>query len=140
MYAVAAVGYYLLTGTDVFSGSTVMEIGAGHLYKEVEAPSRRLGRAIPSALEQLILQGLAKDPAARPRDARAFRVALAGCGVVPWPEDEAVVWWESTGRELVRRRVASAAAPATNTLAVALPEDHLESSGHSPSTARLRGL
>lgn len=120
MYAVAAVGYTLLTGTDVFGGSTVMEISAGHLYKEVEAPSTRLGKALPTALEKLIVQGLAKDPASRPADARAFRRALGGCGVAPWPEEDAVAWWQSVGRELVRRRVASTAVPAPTALAVTL--------------------
>jgi serine/threonine-protein kinase len=120
MYAVAAVGYYLLTGTDVFGGSTVMEIGAGHLYKEVEAPSQRLGKPLPATLEQLILQGLAKDPAARPRDARAFRQSLGRCEIGPWPEAEAVAWWQSHGHELVRQRVANTAAPAPTALAVTL--------------------
>lgn len=113
-------GYYLLTGTDVFGGSTVMEIGAGHLYKEVESPSRRSGKMLPAALEQLILQGLAKDPAARPADARAYRRALVGCGVKPWPEEDAVAWWQSVGRDLVRRRVANTDVPAKAAMAVTL--------------------
>jgi serine/threonine protein kinase len=120
MYAVAAVGYYLLTGTDVFGGSTIMEVGAGHLYKDVEAPSLRVGKPLPPALERLILQGLAKDPAARPSDARSFRQALARCGVSPWPEDDAVAWWQSHGRELVRLRVSKAIAPAAAPAALAV--------------------
>jgi serine/threonine protein kinase len=120
MYAVAAVGYYLLTGTDVFGGATVMEIGAGHLFKAPEPPSERLGRPLPAALERLILDGLAKEPSARPSNARAFRAALRGCGVAPWSEDEAARWWQSVGRDLVRRRVADAEAPAATALAVTL--------------------
>jgi eukaryotic-like serine/threonine-protein kinase len=120
MYAVAAVGYYLLTGTEVFSGATLMEIGGGHLYKNPEPPSARLGREVPAALEQLILRGLAKEPSARPRDARAFRQALKACAIDSWPEEDARGWWESVGRELVRQRLAKTIEQDTRTLAVSL--------------------
>jgi serine/threonine-protein kinase len=119
MYAVAALGYYLLTGTEVFGGSTIMEIGAGHLFKTPEPPSTRLGQSLPAELERLILDGLAKDPAARPSHARAFREALRRCGL-GWSEDEAAQWWQAVGRDLVRRRAAKAAGSRPTALAVTL--------------------
>lgn len=120
IYAVAAVGYYLLTGTDVFSGATVMEIGAGHLYKTPEPPSERLGHSLPADLERLILDGLAKQPSARPKDARTFRQALRSCSIGPWSEAQAQRWWESVGRDLFQQRMAISVEQDATALAVTL--------------------
>ena len=45
IYALGAVGYWLLTGTHVFRGNTVMEVLAHHLHSAPEPPSiRMMGR------------------------------------------------------------------------------------------------
>lgn len=94
LYAVAAVGYFLLTATHVFKGNTVLEICTQHLYREPDPPSIRLGCSIPESLERLILSGLAKQPERRPRSARAFREALDRCTGFPrWTETDARDWW-----------------------------------------------
>ena len=48
LYALGAVGYWLLTGTHVFSGSLV-EVCAHHLHSEPEPPSARLRAASVSS-------------------------------------------------------------------------------------------
>ena len=93
LYAVAAVGYFMLTGRDVFDGETLVEICAAHLY---ETPS-----PIPSAptdLEALLLRGLSKAPSERPQTAAHFRQALLACAVPPWSEEDARSWWLAHGR------------------------------------------
>jgi serine/threonine-protein kinase len=101
LYAVAALGYYLLTGSHVFGGATVVEVCAGHLHTEPEPPSARLGRPLPEDLERLILQGLSKAPRERQPSARAFAHALETCpGVGTWSEADADAWWTSTGQAL----------------------------------------
>src|SRR4051812_35242367 len=62
VYAVAAVGYFLLTGAPVFTGTTVMEICMKHVNATPEAPSARSGKPVSAELEALLLRGLAKDP------------------------------------------------------------------------------
>jgi serine/threonine-protein kinase len=94
LYGVAAVGYFLLTGTPVFIARSVIEVCAAHLDQEPEAPSSRLGRAIPADLERLLLRGLTKRPEQRPATAQAFREALLGCDVPKWTETDARRWWE----------------------------------------------
>ena len=106
LYAVAAVGYYLLAGRHVFEGGSAVEIYAAHLHRTPVAPSARLGRPLPPALEALILRGLAKSPAERPPSAAAFREALQRCGVEPWTEADARAWWRTRG-ERVRRQESS---------------------------------
>jgi serine/threonine protein kinase len=76
LYAVGALGYFLLTGVPPFSGRTVLEVCSHHLRSTPVAPSARLGAAIPGELEALILSCLAKSPDDRPASAAALESAL----------------------------------------------------------------
>lgn len=123
LYAAAAVAYYLLTGTHVFSGATIMEICAHHLHTPPVPPSERLGRSLPPDLENLILAGLAKAPAARPASARAFRAALEACaGIPPWTEADARAWWDAHRGEIPSLRQAQPVSASARTVAVDLRE------------------
>ena len=93
LYALGAVGYYLLTGHAVFEAATVAEIIGHHLHTEPVAPSRRAGRPISSDLESLILQCLRKRPEDRPQSAAALAELLAAIPVEPWRESQAKEWW-----------------------------------------------
>jgi eukaryotic-like serine/threonine-protein kinase len=105
IYAVAALGYYLLTASHVAKAATLLEVCVDHLYGNPERPSARLGAPIPEALEEVILHGLAKAPGDRPASARALARALRACpGVGAWTEDDARAWWSSKGRELLELR------------------------------------
>ena len=94
LYALGAVGYFLLTGTPVFSGRGALEIIHHHLQTPPEPLSKRLGRELPPKLEALILRTLSKDPDERPESARAFADALHACDdVAPWDELDAQRFW-----------------------------------------------
>ncbi len=96
LYAVGAVGYFLLTGTPVFAGKSPLETIHHHLQTEPEPLSRRLGRAVPEDLEALILRCLAKDADQRPESAKALAKALAACASVqPWDEAAAQSYWHA---------------------------------------------
>jgi serine/threonine-protein kinase len=107
LYAVAAVGYLMLTGQHVFAASSVAELLAAHLHAPPVPIRERLGAAVPPDLEALILRGLAKSPADRPPSAAAFREALLGCDVPRWTQEDARAWWRTRG-ERARRRDAPA--------------------------------
>jgi serine/threonine-protein kinase len=105
LYAVGAVGYFLLTGKVVFEGPNAMSIFTQHLKELPVPPSDRIGRPIPARLEAVILAALSKDPSARPESARALRNALAACDDVPaWTESDAAAWWRERGKRLRRPR------------------------------------
>jgi len=104
LYAVGAVGYFLLTGQHVFEGRTVIEICGHHLHTTPVPPSARLGRALPAALEAWVLACLEKDPGKRPQTAALAAAALERCAVSSWTDDEARSWWLSTGRALTAGR------------------------------------
>ena len=94
IYALGAVGYFLITGTPPFTGHNVVEIAGHHLHTTPEAPSARLGRAVPPKLDALLVACLSKDPDARPRDAQALLTALLDCEVEsPWSGAAARAWW-----------------------------------------------
>lgn len=94
VYALAAVGYYLLTGTPVFTGKTVMEICMKHVNDVPDAPSVRLGKPVSADLEALLLEGLAKSPADRPTDAADLLRKLDACVVKGiWTPADAAAWW-----------------------------------------------
>ncbi len=121
LYAVAALGYFLVTGTHVFSGATLIELCAHHLKTEPEPPSLRLGKPLPEDLEGLILTGLAKKPEDRLPTARAFRDALDQCREVPrWSPAEAGAWWASNRASLSDLRRPSPVSEKGQTIAVDL--------------------
>jgi serine/threonine-protein kinase len=96
LYALGAVGYFLLTGQHVFAGRTLLEVCGHHLLTEPTPPSVRLGARLPADLEGLILSCLAKDPTKRPADARALQTALRSCrDARSWSEEDARAWFEA---------------------------------------------
>jgi serine/threonine protein kinase len=94
VYAIGAVAYWLLTGTPVFSGSTVVEICMKHVQEDPEPPSKRAGKAFSPGLESLILQCLAKSTNDRAADAAALLLRIDETAVTgTWNERAAAEWW-----------------------------------------------
>jgi hypothetical protein len=109
VYSIGAVGYFLLTGTPVFTGATVMEICLKHVQAVPEPPSARCGRPISAALEALVLRCLAKPRAERPENAADLLRELERCPVPGhWTADDAAAWWAEHGKS---RSTASADQP-----------------------------
>jgi eukaryotic-like serine/threonine-protein kinase len=94
LYAVGAVGYFLVTGQPLFEGRTIMELCAHHLHTTPIPPSVRLGRPVDRQLEAVLLACLEKDPANRPRNAMAVQDALAAsAAAADWSLEDARRWW-----------------------------------------------
>jgi eukaryotic-like serine/threonine-protein kinase len=112
LYAVGAVGYFLLTGHPVFEGGSVAEIIGHHLHTEPVPPSKRSSMPIPADLDAVILKCLRKRAEDRPPDARALREDLRRCRLVqPWTTSDAEAWWRtfrSSGPAIAQRGAATA--------------------------------
>jgi serine/threonine-protein kinase len=101
LYALGAVGYWLLTGTHVFGGTTIVEVCAHHLHTPPEPPSARLKKPVSADLEGLLLACLAKSPAGRPASANQLRERLRACerwGT--WSNARAAAWWAAHRKQM----------------------------------------
>ena len=99
LYALGAVGYWLLTGDVMFKKDTLMQTLLAQVTEEPIRPSLRCVSPVPIALEELILSCLAKSPADRPQTARDLELALTKiAGSLPsdqlWSEALAHTWWQ----------------------------------------------
>jgi serine/threonine-protein kinase len=105
IYALGALAYFLLTGTPVFHGNTIVEVCGHHLHTAPERPSVRLGHPLPDTLERVVLACLEKDPSRRPQSASELRGRLSDCGLPRWTEEQARAWWsDARDDERLRRR------------------------------------
>ena len=94
LYAVGAVGYFLLTGQPLFDAKTVVEVVMHQVSTMPEPPSQRIGKPVDADLENILMGCLAKDPADRPASAKQLERALAACASVSdWNETQAEAWW-----------------------------------------------
>jgi len=94
LYAVGAIGYFLLTGKPLFELKNLRDVLMHQVKTMPPKPSDRLGKPICSDLEQLVMQCLAKDPDQRPRNASSLDESLANCeSAGTWTRKEAEAWW-----------------------------------------------
>lgn len=75
LYAVGAVGFYLLTGRKPFESESDLQL-THRILHETPPRASALVPGVPPALDDLIARCLAKDPAGRPASARELREAL----------------------------------------------------------------
>jgi serine/threonine-protein kinase len=93
IYSLGAVAYCLLTGRPPFDGQSAAAVMIAHVRDPVPLPSR-VRPGIPEDLERIVLQCLAKDPAARFADAGSMDRALGDCTCAgDWDRDRAARWW-----------------------------------------------
>ena len=94
IYAVGAVGYFLLTGEPVFQAASIVELCQKQIDERPVAPSKRLGKAISEELENALLNCLDKTRANRPPTARDLAQRLAKCPTAHrWTFEDGELWW-----------------------------------------------
>ena len=134
LYALGAVGYFLVTGKPVFEGATVVEVLGHHLHTEPVPPSQRTSSPVPADFEAVLLQCLRKRREERPADAAALRAALRACAnVEPWTNAHAVEWWRQFRSAASRPTPVRASESPELTVAVDL-EDRLTGTMETPAS------
>jgi serine/threonine-protein kinase len=118
LYALGAVGYFLLTGRRVFEGKTAVELCIQHVTQPPRRPTEVAKILLPKELEDLILRCLAKNPGDRFESASQLAEALEAIPRAPdWDRADARRWW----REFrARQEVPPSAAAPTLTITVDL--------------------
>ncbi|HUZ07140.1 MAG TPA: serine/threonine protein kinase [Candidatus Paceibacterota bacterium] len=96
LYAVGALGYFLLTGQYIFDAETVSEIHAKQLASAPIPPRHRTANPISSEMEQIILRCLEKDAALRPQSAGVLKtLLLTSAAAADWKPEARLAWWNS---------------------------------------------
>jgi serine/threonine-protein kinase len=120
LYAIGAVGYYLLTGRRVFQGKNALDVCIQTATVPATPPSQVAAHYIQPELEAVLMRCLAKDPHDRYASAADLANALRA---IPrdkdWSEDEAHGWW----RELRRSEHAEAVTTTTPTVTITVQID-----------------
>ena len=110
LYAVGAVGYFLLSASPVFRGDQPMEVCMAHVQIPPEKLSQRCGRSIDADLESLIMSCLEKDPKDRPGSARLLAEKFANLSIAKtWSRTEALTWWQNyrEGQAVTQNRLSN---------------------------------
>ncbi|MFT3692954.1 MAG: serine/threonine-protein kinase [Kofleriaceae bacterium] len=102
LYSVGCVAYWLLTGRTVFQAETNAAMIAAHMYEDVIPPSRLTELTISPAIENIVLQLLAKDPANRPQSAVELREMLEARPQT-WTQDRAEAWWRANVPDILAK-------------------------------------
>jgi eukaryotic-like serine/threonine-protein kinase len=115
LYALGAVGYFLLAGKHMFEGESAMEVCAHQLHTTPPA----LPEHVPTALAEVLMRCLSKDPDARPQSATELLHALAALDIPAWTELQARSWWLQRDRD-ANTHAQAATAPTLLDLKVAV--------------------
>jgi eukaryotic-like serine/threonine-protein kinase len=114
VYSLGAVGYLLLAGRPVFSG-TAAEVCARHVYTAPDPPGRG-----PEDLTAVIMRCLAKAPGDRHDGVRALAAALARCrDAGGWSDADGESWWRGRAEALAAGRPDGGGSSVGETIAVA---------------------
>ena len=94
IYAVGAVGYFLLTGQPVFNADSIVELCQKHVAEVPLQPSEATDVKVSPALENAIMACLDKMPSKRPQTARELSQLISKSPVAhDWTLEEADGWW-----------------------------------------------
>ncbi|MBR9803215.1 HDOD domain-containing protein [bacterium] len=95
LYAIGAVGYFLLCGQPLFTGNDALDICLKQLQELPPPPAERLKKPLPADLEQLVMSCLNKDPQKRPVSASLLEQGLMNClDANRWTNQDAASWWK----------------------------------------------
>jgi serine/threonine protein kinase len=94
LYALGAIGYFLLTGSDLFTARETTEVLRHQIRTIPPRLSERCDREIDPELESVIMDCLQKDPDRRPLSAQHIGERLAKSRHAgEWTEAMADAWW-----------------------------------------------
>jgi serine/threonine-protein kinase len=105
LYALGAIGFFLLTGRLVFDHDRPMAMVRAHLSETPPPASAHSKFQVPPELDALLLACLAKNPDERPTDAAAVRARLEQVPLADaWSQARAAAWWnEQMPKDLAER-------------------------------------
>lgn len=96
IYALGCVGWWLLTGRQVFEGDSAVKLLVQHASETPKPPSACSELDIPHELDDLVMACLEKHPDKRPASAQdlALRLEDTTRKLSPWTSSQAESWWK----------------------------------------------
>jgi eukaryotic-like serine/threonine-protein kinase len=115
LYALGAVGYFLVTGKRLFEGKTAVDVCLQHVTQPPRPPSQLA--AVAPELEAVLLRCLAKQPAERYPSSAALAEALEALPpAADWSKADAAAWWDAFRKTQATSAAASTARTRTITV------------------------
>ncbi|MBI4702202.1 MAG: serine/threonine protein kinase [Deltaproteobacteria bacterium] len=137
IFAASVVLWQLLTQKRLFAGSDPAEIMHAALHDPIEPPGRAAD-GIPSAIDDIVLRGLERDPAMRWPTAEQMVLAIEGLDIVA-THGEVGEWVRQMGAEQLADRSSKLAVVEQSPLSVPETRDRLASGPHSGVTPPTAG-
>jgi serine/threonine-protein kinase len=92
IYSLGAVGYFMLTGSPLFTKATALQLLFAHIHEPVK-PINEVRPEVNADLQRVVMKCLEKEPERRFPDVSALDDALAGCQPdSPWTQQQAADW------------------------------------------------
>lgn len=133
LYAVGAVGYFLLSGTPLFRGDNILELLRHQAETPPEPLSERSRQDVSPEMEELLMRCLKKSPAERPASAEELIKLLSRLSTADtWTDSDAREWWKLHQPELARRLPPEVTSDSAFAVTVAV-DAVTSSNGHSVS-------
>lgn len=96
LYAIAAVGYFLLCAQPLFTGNNALDVCLKQVSETPVPPSSRLPQPLPTDLEELIMICLHKSPENRLQSVEVLAQALERCeSANSWAAEDSLEWWRT---------------------------------------------
>ncbi|GAB5512354.1 MAG: serine/threonine protein kinase [Rhodopirellula baltica] len=134
IYAVGAVGYFLLTGKPVFEAANLVDLCQKHIEESPVPPSKRGNVKVSSQLEDAIMGCLEKSRAKRPQTARDLGILISKCAAASdWTIEEADRWWGRHERGSENRDSTTSTAGSSSTESAAMDATMDQSFNESPN-------
>lgn len=134
IYAVGAVGYFLLTGKPVFEAANLADLCQKHIEESPVPPSKRGNVKVSSQLEDAIMGCLEKSRAKRPQTARDLGILISKCAAASdWTIEEADRWWGRHERGSENRDFTTSTAGSSSTESAAMDATMDQSFNESPN-------
>lgn len=96
LYAMGCIGYWLLTGKQVFESSNTFSLLSQHMMAQPTPIQEVSMQDIPEGLQEIIHQCLQKRPSKRPESAsEMYKVLEELSQEHPWTHKDALAWWEA---------------------------------------------
>ena len=96
IYSLGCLAYWLLSGKLVFEEANTTAMILAQVQRQPVPPSQVTEQEIPAALEAIVLDCLAKEPAARPPSVDVIMERLSACPLSErWDAYRAERWWRA---------------------------------------------